>query len=98
MKTLTANEVALKIASGEFSEADITHIINAINIVRRQKQATKQLVAKMAFRVGQRVTFQSKFGKVTGVVKKICPKNIQVMEEGSLSRRWTVSPSLLSAA
>lgn len=94
MKTLTAANVASAIVSGDFTADDLNAIINAINVRRRQVANQKQLVAKVALRVGQVVSFNSKYGKINGAIAKICPKNVQVTD--TQGRRWTVSPTLLT--
>ncbi|AMQ66041.1 hypothetical protein AAY80_243 [Stenotrophomonas phage vB_SmaS-DLP_6] len=97
MKTASVNAaatIAANIVTGEYSNDDLNAIINAINVRRRQVAAQKQLVAKVALRVGQVVSFNSKYGKINGAIAKICPKNVQVTD--TQGRRWTVSPTLLT--
>ena len=54
--------------------------------------------ARMTFRPGDRVKFKSKYGSVvTGVVKKVNPKNIDLIQVET-GTKWRVHPSLLGAA
>lgn len=71
---------------------------NDLNLIIKEIKAQTRLrrsAARNGLRVGHRVTFTSRTtGPVFGVVIKVNPVNVDVVEEGT-HIRWRVSPSLL---
>ena len=88
-----ATSIALDICNGKYSDAEMHQFIAAINEARRRKR----MAAKATFHKGQTVEFLDQRTGLTiiGVVTKICPNHIKVLE--GMTRTWTVSPALLRA-
>lgn len=87
-----------KLNLSEYSFEELREL-NAL-IVRELKSRNfqTQLKAAMSFTIGQKVSFDSKYGyKVVGSITKINQKTIAVSQENSTTI-WSVSPSLLSLA
>jgi hypothetical protein len=93
MSNANATSVALNIANGVYSDAEISQFVAAINEHRRRKT----FVVKAAFRNGDKVEFLNRRNGLTveGVITKICPKNIMVRQTNGSNLTWRVSPSLL---
>ena len=74
---------------------DLSRIIDAVEGAR-QRQA---IMARISFRVGDRVTFKGKGVTRVGTIDKICQKNIKVKvwnDARGIHQKWTVSPTLLT--
>lgn len=87
---MTAQELARALATGNFTQNDLSLIRQAYNMAAKRIQVR----AANKFYIGDRVWFMSKKGgKVTGIVTKINAKSIHVRTDGGAA--WRVSPSLL---
>lgn len=93
MTTTAAVTIAQDIADGKYNDAQINMILAGVNEYRRRKG----FVAKAAFKVGDKVEFVHRANGLTvvGIVQKIMPKNIKVLQTNGRTLNWVVSPSLL---
>jgi hypothetical protein len=88
---MTKQEIISGLVQGHWSNEDIKDFYEVLKGCR----ATADAVAKYQFKVGDKVRFKGRGGRmVTGKVTKRMVKNIEVREDGSL-RSWAVPPSVL---
>jgi len=91
--SLTSNE--LKTIADLFAKAsasDMNLIADQFNY--QTKMNSRKAAAK--FSVGDKVKWTGKNGKMSGIIKKVNPKNIVVITE--FDGTWNVTASLLKAA
>lgn len=91
---LTKTELS-KIADlfAKMDASDANAVAELFNKITRQNRNARNNAAKSQFKVGDRVTFMSKRGRIEGSIGKINKVNIKVNSNGTT---WTVSPNLLS--
>ena len=95
MNKVTLSDVLAFIRSPEFTSADHTAVVHAVN----NRAKAKRSEAKQGLYAGQRVTFYStrSFRNVTGRIDKINRVNVDLTEEGT-GVKWRCSPGLLKPA
>ena len=90
LNTSEMNEMKLLMLKA--SDDDMNEIASLFNAVRRIKAS--QAADKL--KVGQKVEWSGKRGKMSGIVEKINRKNV-VVDAGS-NGKWNVTATLLKAA
>ena len=93
---MTALEIARLIASDIHTNEDLNTLIRAIN----HKRTALALKVKAQFRANEKVEFIDRRTGLTvhGIVVKVMPKNIRVLQTNGRTVQWTVSPQLLRKA
>jgi len=86
---LTMTDELITAVSNLTNNDDINLVIEAVKIARDKINS----LTRLAFRVGESVTFTHKNSVISGKIKKINPKNILVKAESGMV--WTIGPSLL---
>ena len=93
---MNAAEIARLIDLDIHTNEDLDTLIRAIN----HKRTALAMKVKAQFRANERVEFtDSRTGlTVQGIVVKVMPKNIRVLQTNGRTVQWTVSPQLLRKA
>lgn len=93
---MTALEIARLIASDIHTNEDLNTLIRAIN----HKRTDLTMKVKAQFRANEKVEFTDRRTGLTvqGIVVKVMPKNVRVLQTNGRTVQWTVSPQLLRKA
>ena len=69
--------------------------LREVNDLLRAEWKRAERKAARQWKVGDRVWFEGKRGRVEGTIEALLPKNIRVRQDGGFGLPWRVSPSLL---
>ncbi len=95
-KAMRAVDIAGLIAANIHTNEDLNTLIRAIN----HKRTVLTMKVKNQFRANEKVEFTDRRTGLTvqGIVVKVMPKNIRVLQTNGRTVQWTVSPTLLRKA
>jgi hypothetical protein len=84
----------LVVIAREMGKIQTRDEVSQVIAMIRQVQSNMSTKVAMTFMVGEKVSFDSKYGtKVEGTITKINSKTIKLTS--TTNQRWTVSPALL---
>jgi hypothetical protein len=93
MPSLNCEEIISAIVRGRFSGDELRALDSAVHDAYRNAARA----AKRKFAVGDHVRFERRSGDViSGVVTRVCQKNLVVKPDGDGFRSWRVNPAVCS--